>query len=219
MMTSLFSSFDPMSGFFSMNYLSFLTLLMSPICMDFMFLQKSRNKFINLDMYASIESELKSTISNSFKKGKTNILMGVFFSLLLMNLAGLVPYVFTSTAHMTVTLSMTLPFWLGFISFSLINNTNHFFSHLVPLSTPLPLSQFMVIIESVSQLIRPITLSVRLAANMTAGHILMGLASSNVTMLNLSSSILIMLIILETAVAFIQSYVFTILISMYMNEA
>jgi len=99
------------------------------------------------------------------------------------------------------------------------NNTNHFLRHLVPLRTPLPLSQFIVVIETVRQIIRPITLSVRLAANITAGHILIALCSNTITIISSLSSILIILIVLERAVAFIQRYVFTVLITIYLREA
>jgi F-type H+-transporting ATPase subunit a len=104
------------------------------------------------------------------------------------------------------------------VLFRALNNTNHFLSHLVPLRTPLPLSQFIVLIETASQFIRPITLSVRLSANITAGHILIALCANNIYTINAISSALLILVFLEIAVAFIQSYVFTILISIYMRE-
>jgi ATP synthase subunit 6 len=126
--------------------------------------------------------------------------------------------VFTLTAQIAVTLRLALPFWLGFILFSFTNNPNHFLRHLVPLRTPLALSQFIVLIERVSQIIRPITLSVRLAANITAGHILIALCSNTVNIIRLGRFVLLILILLETAVAFIQRYVFTVLISIYIRE-
>jgi len=76
----------------------------------------------------------------------------------------------------------------------------------------------MVLIETVSQIIRPITLSVRLAANLTAGHILMGLVTNTITIFNPIVIILLILILLELAVAVIQAYVFTILLSIYSAE-
>lgn len=88
----------------------------------------------------------------------------------------------------------------------------------MPLSTPLPLSQFIVLIETVSQTIRPLTLSVRLAANITAGHILIALTRRTIIALNLFSIVLLILIVLEIAVAIIQRYVFTVLITIYLRE-
>lgn len=96
-------------------------------------------------------------------------------------------------------------------------------AHLVPLGTPSFLIPIMVIIETVRNVIRPITLSIRLAANIVAGHLLLtllgsqGPSSSGLVIIILLIS-LILLLILEVAVACIQSYVFTILRSLYLNE-
>ena len=104
-----------------------------------------------------------------------------------------------------------------------INNTNHIFAHLVPLGTPIVLIPFIVLIESIRNIIRPITLSVRLAANLTAGHLLLILLGERIV----NSRILIIitvtaaqfaLITLEAAVAVIQAYVFATLSTLYASE-
>jgi len=138
---------------------------------------------------------------------------------LFLNIFRLLPYVFTLTAHIFFTFTLVLPFWLGFIFFTLNKNINKRLRHLVPVGTPIALSQFIVIIELVSQIIRPITLSVRLAANITAGHILIRLCRRNTIIINLSRLSLILLLVLETAVAFIQRYVIITLINIYLREA
>lgn len=100
---------------------------------------------------------------------------------------------------------------------------NRFLAHLVPAGTPYILIPFMVLIELVRNLIRPITLSVRLAANLVAGHLLITLisspisSSSNFGLLVLLAALFI-LIILESAVTFIQAYVFRILRTLYLRE-
>jgi len=100
---------------------------------------------------------------------------------------------------------------------------NNLLAHLVPLGTPSFLIPVMVVIETVRNIIRPITLSIRLAANMVAGHLLLtllgsqGPGASGIILIVLIIS-LILLLILEVAVACIQSYVFTILRSLYLNE-
>lgn len=96
-------------------------------------------------------------------------------------------------------------------------------AHLVPLGTPYPLTPFMVIIEIVRNVIRPLTLSVRLAANIVAGHLLLTLLSSqslnpSYLIIALVLSALILLSVLETAVALIQAYVFSLLSALYLNE-
>merc|ERR1712141_691747 len=113
-------------------------------------------------------------------------------------MGGLAPYIFTSSSHISFTLTLAMPIWLGRIVFSIKNQYNNLFAHLVPRGTPVALMPVIVIIETVRNIIRPITLSIRLAANIVAGNLL--------------------LIILEIAVACIQSYVFTILSSLYLNE-
>merc|ERR1712226_1782856 len=71
-----------------------------------------------------------------------------------------VPYIFTATSHLSITVRLALPVWLGYIIFSTLNNINFFLSHLVPTGTPYVLIPFMVIIELISRVIRPLTLSV-----------------------------------------------------------
>ena len=107
--------------------------------------------------------------------------------------------------------------------FSIIFQYNSLLAHLVPLGTPSFLMPIIVIIETVRNIIRPITLSIRLAANMVAGHLLLTLLGSqgpnvSMTIMLILMIRLILLLILEVAVACIQSYVFTILSSLYLNE-
>lgn len=97
------------------------------------------------------------------------------------------------------------------------------FAHLVPQSTPGLLIPFMVIIESIRNVIRPITLSVRLIANIVAGHLLITLLgnqtalASNIILVSLIIT-QILLLTLETAVSIIQSYVFAVLSTLYSRE-
>merc|ERR1712147_290589 len=112
---------------------------------------------------------------------------------------------------------------IGRIVFSIKNQYNRLFAHLVPRGTPGALMPVIVIIETVSNVIRPGTLSIRLAANMVAGHLLLTLLGSQgpnaqgIVLLVLMGR-LILLLCLELAVACIQAYVFTILRSLYLNE-
>jgi len=106
---------------------------------------------------------------------------------------------------------------------SIIYQYNNLLAHLVPVGTPRFLMPVMVVIETVSNIIRPLTLSIRLAANIVAGHLLLTLLGSQGPTLGYLSLIglilgLFLLLLLEVAVACIQSYVFTILRSLYLNE-
>ena len=116
-----------------------------------------------------------------------------------------------------------MPAWVGYIIFSTVKNINGFLAHLVPIGTPYPLIPFMVIIELIRRVIRPLTLSVRLAANIVAGHLLIVLIRSPLTGVSWGVIVfilrgLLLLLILELAVSFIQAYVFSTLISLYIIE-
>merc|ERR1712001_542076 len=126
-------------------------------------------------------------------------------------------------SHLRITVRVALPLWLGYIIYSTVYNINFFLSHLVPLGTPVALIPLMVIIEIVRRVIRPITLSVRLAANIVAGHLLIALISGPISILSffrffLILSGLLLLTLLELAVSFIQAYVFRTLMSLYIIE-
>merc|ERR1712018_600140 len=116
---------------------------------------------------------------------------------------------------------MALPLLIGVISRSIVFDLRAFLAHLVPLGTPIVLIPLIVLIEIVRNIIRPITLSVRLAANIVAGHLLITLVTSGLPGTRLISLIVILipLFVLETAVALIQSYVFITLSSLYIGES
>lgn len=214
MINSLFSSFDPIRSFIKANL---LVVFFIPLIQKILTINSRITNTIYL-LISLIKSEINATSNNTNKYGKRIILIRFFLIIISLNLFGITPYVYTMTAQLVFAISIRLPIWLIFIIFSRFYNTKHIIRHLVPVSTPIFLSQFMVLIETVSQIIRPITLSVRLAANLTAGHILMGLVTNTITIFNPIVIILLILILLELAVAVIQAYVFTILLSIYSAE-
>nr|YP_009128942.1 ATP synthase F0 subunit 6 [Chthamalus antennatus]AJT48116.1 ATP synthase F0 subunit 6 [Chthamalus antennatus] len=220
MMTNLFSSFDPMSSTFSfqLNWLS--TFIFIIVFFPIYWLTLSKTSFL----YSEVTSYITKEFLPLFKSFKNIILFNVLFMFILINnIFGLMPYTFTSTAHIAMTLSMALTIWMIFMIYGWLNNTKHMFAHLVPLGTPIVLMPFMVLIETISNIIRPITLSVRLAANLTAGHLLLILLGES--MVNSSFLIIIgvtaaqfALMTLEAAVALIQAYVFATLSTLYASE-
>nr|YP_010586606.1 ATP synthase F0 subunit 6 [Tinodes chinchinus]UZZ44420.1 ATP synthase F0 subunit 6 [Tinodes chinchinus] len=219
MMNNLFSTFDPTSIFnLKLNWMSTM-LLMLMIPLNFWF-SPSRMLMLMWKINMYLKNELIIII-------KKNNLMLFFISLFLLimlnNFMGLFPYIFTSTSHLSMNLTISLPLWISIMLFGWINNTNHMFTHLIPQSTPMLLMPFMVLIETISNLIRPMTLAVRLTANMIAGHLLLTLLSSmkNILPLYLMFILIltqILLLILEMSVAIIQAYVFMILAALYSNE-
>uniref|UniRef100_UPI00300281C3 ATP synthase F0 subunit 6 n=1 Tax=Astyliasula major TaxID=2908877 RepID=UPI00300281C3 len=224
MMTNLFSVFDPSSNImnFSINWMStFIGLTLIPISM---WLIPSRMMMIWSLIIQKLHEEFKLLIGKKkINKGSTFIFISIFSIILYNNFMGLFPYIFTSTSHMVMTFSLALPLWLSFMIFGWINNTKHMFAHLVPQGTPGMLMPFMVCIESISNIIRPGTLAIRLAANMIAGHLLMTLLGNTGSTIMFSILPLliitqILLLTLESAVAIIQSYVFTVLSTLYSSE-
>nr|YP_010449530.1 ATP synthase F0 subunit 6 [Anelytra multicurvata]UTU96090.1 ATP synthase F0 subunit 6 [Anelytra multicurvata] len=222
MMTNLFSVFDPSASIATLplNWLStFLGILMLPLSF---WLLPSRFSFIWHSITNTLHNEFKTLIGPT-NKGSTFIFISLFSLILFNNFLGLFPYIFTSSSHLAMTLTLALPLWLSFMIYGWINHTQHMFAHLVPQGTPPILMPFMVCIETISNIIRPGTLAVRLAANMIAGHLLLTLLgntgpSLSSSMLNLLIMAQLALLTLECAVAVIQSYVFAILVTLYSSE-
>nr|YP_010713872.1 ATP synthase F0 subunit 6 [Glyphocrangon regalis]WDD39092.1 ATP synthase F0 subunit 6 [Glyphocrangon regalis] len=221
MMTNLFSSFDPLSSIMnlSLNWLStFLGIFFIPYLYWSM---PSRWSLLWNSTMLLLHKEFKILLGDN--KGKTIVFVSLFSFIVFNNFLGLLPYVFTSTSHLTMTFALALPLWITFMIYGWFNSTQNMFAHLVPLGTPGLLMPFMVVIETISNVIRPGTLAVRLAANMIAGHLLLTLLGNTGSFLSNSLLLIliftqIMLLLLESAVAVIQSYVFAVLSTLYASE-
>nr|ALO77252.1 ATP synthase F0 subunit 6 [Mikadonius gracilis] len=221
MMMNLFSSFDPSSNWqLSLNWMS--TILPMIFIPSMFWLIPSRLNFLWIKTISTLHNEFKTLLPTSIK-GSTLIFISLFTFILFNNFIGLFPYIFTSSSHMTMTLTLALPLWLTYMIYGWINNTIHMFSHLIPQGTPPVLMPFMVCIETISNIIRPLTLSIRLSANMIAGHLLMTLLGNTgptmtFFMIWILLIIQLLLLLLESAVSIIQSYVFAILATLYSSE-
>nr|AMP43707.1 ATP synthase F0 subunit 6 [Dialysis sp. KW-2016] len=222
MMTNLFSVFDPSSSIFnlSLNWLStFIGIFMIPLLYWFI---PSRYQFIWNNIMMMLHKEFKMLLG-MYSNGMTFMFITLFSLIMFNNFLGLFPYIFTSTSHLTLTLMLALPLWLSFMLYGWMNHSQQMFIHLVPQGTPSILMPFMVCIETISNMIRPMTLAVRLAANMIAGHLLLTLLGNTGPIISYYMIMLLMisqiaLLILESAVAIIQSYVFAILSTLYSSE-
>nr|ATD83086.1 ATPase subunit 6 [Melanerpes chrysauchen] len=154
------------------------------------------------------------------------ILTSLMILLLTINLLGLLPYTFTPTTQLSMNMALAFPLWLATVLTGLRNQPSTSLGHLLPEGTPTPLIPALILIETTSLLIRPLALGVRLTANLTAGHLLIQLISTASTALLstmpvisiLTTTILLLLTILEVAVAMIQAYVFVLLLSLYLQE-
>lgn len=223
MITNLFSVFDPSTTIFnlSLNWLrTFIGLLIIPCSYWFI---PSRFNIIWNNVLLTLHKEFKTLLGPTGHNGRSFIFISLFSLIVFNNFLGLFPYIFTSTSHLTLTLALALPLWLSFIIYGWINHTQHIFAHLVPQGTPSVLIPFIVCIETISNIIRPGTLAVRLAANIIAGHLLLTLLgntgnSLSFYLVSLLVIAQIALLVLESAVAIIQSYVFAVLRTLYSSE-
>nr|ASX99578.1 ATP synthase F0 subunit 6 [Rusa unicolor] len=185
------------------------------------------NRLISLQQWTlQLVSKQMMGIHNA--KGQTWALM--LMSLILFigstNLLGLLPHSFTPTTQLSMNLGMAIPLWAGAVITGFRNKTKASLAHFLPQGTPTPLIPMLVIIETISLFIQPIALAVRLTANITAGHLLihliggtaLALMSISTTMALITFIILVLLTILEFAVAMIQAYVFTLLVSLYLHD-
>jgi F-type H+-transporting ATPase subunit a len=155
-----------------------------------------------------------------------SLITSLFTFVLISNFLGLFPYGFTITGHLVVTLSLSLSVFIAIVIYGVKLHKFNFLKIFVPSNVPSVLLIFLICIEIISYVIRPFSLAIRLFANMLGGHTLLNIISSFVTYLTgifFSAAILPFLIILavlglEFAIAMIQSYVFVVLLCIYIND-
>nr|YP_009115233.1 ATP synthase F0 subunit 6 [Wadicosa fidelis]AIZ97179.1 ATP synthase F0 subunit 6 [Wadicosa fidelis] len=219
-MMNLFSVFDPTSYFgINLNWVIMLIVFMF-FPMKY-YLVESGLLSMYKTLFMSVSKVFKEVSFPNYLALNFLCVM-TFMYLFLSNLLGLFPFIFTSTAHPFITLGLGLVFWMSFFLMGFTCKFKESCAHLVPEGSPFLLSPLMVMIESVSHLIRPFTLSIRLAANMMAGHLIIGLLSSisMISVFGFFGSLLLqnMLFVLEFGVSIIQGFVFSILLLLYALE-
>ena len=147
----------------------------------------------------------------------------IFMFVLFGNLLGMLPYGFTFTSHIVVTFTMALFVFLGVTVIAIAKHKMHFFSFFMPPGVPMYMAPLLIPIEIISYLSRPISLSVRLFANMLAGHTLMKVFAGFIIALGAAGiapwAFVVALTGLEIVIAFLQAFVFTILTCLYLNDA
>ena len=150
-------------------------------------------------------------------------LFTLFMFVLLGNLLGLIPYSFTFTSHIIVTFGLAATVFIGVTLIGIARHGFHFLSLFVPHGVPKPLLLLLVPIELLSYCIRPFTLSIRLFANMVAGHTMLTIFAGFTASLGVFFFAPIVmdaaLVLLELLVAVLQAYVFTILSCLYLKDA
>src|SRR5260221_2529687 len=173
--------------------------------------------------YEFIAKMVSDNVGDAGKKYFPFIL-SLFLFILGCNMLGMIPYSFTPTSHIIVTFAMAAVVFVGVTLIALFKHGIHFFSFFAPKGVPIWLMPILVPIEVISYLIRPMTLSVRLFANMLAGHIMLKVFGGFVIMLGIFFGWIPLLfttafIGLEILIAFLQAYVFAVLTCLYLNDA
>lgn len=151
-------------------------------------------------------------------------IFSLFLFVLFANLLGMLPYSFTVTSHIIVTFALAATVFLVVNIVAFARHGLHFFHFFLPHGTPLWLAPFLVMVEFFSYLARPISLSIRLAANMLAGHTLLKIMAGFIGMMGVWGlfapfPMLLVLTGFELMVALLQAYIFTILTCIYLHDA
>nr|QXJ42125.1 ATP synthase F0 subunit 6 [Iridoteuthis sp. GS-2021] len=228
MMVDIFSSFDDHnSTVFSAHMMTWLMSFWSLFFINSSYWINSSNMF-NIMSLPKQTINIQITRSFSMNMGGFNLLISsLFITIINFNMLGLMPYVFSTTSHLAMTFVLALPLWLSLMLSSYINNPYSTLASLLPSGTPMFLTPFLPMIETLSILVRPITLSIRLAANISAGHIILTLIGDYLTISILSSSYLISMMIMmiqtsyfifEIGIGIIQGYIFSLLITLYTDD-
>nr|YP_009050193.1 ATP synthase F0 subunit 6 [Sancassania berlesei]AGZ63931.1 ATP synthase F0 subunit 6 [Sancassania berlesei] len=219
MMTNLFSIFDPSLSLFSVSWVMCLFVL---LLLPSVYWLGGSFYFSFYGLLSSVKKEMDYVLKHPVK-GCYVFIGSIFITVGLYNFLALFPHVFSVTSHMLVTLPFSYSFWSGIIIFSWVSSLKHFLAHLIPVGTPLALMSFMVLVEVLSNLIRPLALTFRLTANMMAGHLLMSLIGGALISLPFSFMVLgslvqSLLVFMELGVSVIQAYVFSTLLLLYLSE-
>ena len=172
--------------------------------------------------YMFIANLMKDTVGNE-GRAYFPFIFTVFMFVLFGNLLGMMPYSFTFTSHIVVTFTMALFVFIGVTIIALVKHKMHFFTFFMPPGVPMYMAPLLIPIEIISYLSRPISLSVRLFANMLAGHTLLKVFAGFVISLGLAGIAPLVFVValtgLEFVIAFLQAYVFAILTCLYLNDA
>ena len=230
----MLSYFNQFSILYTITYLSNFLL---PIFFIFSIIFIFNSKLLCINSYniyiSTLNNIFNSNIINIKRSvnitGYLSLVNTILISILLINIYGLLPYTFSLSSHISITIGLSL----FIVLLCILNSFNiykiNFFSTFTPIDSPIFLAPFLVIIETVSYIARIISLGVRLAANISAGHLLI-LIISNFGFIGLSSNyvfftfifpvlLLLFIIVLEIAVSIIQSYIFSLLTCIYLIES
>ena len=209
---------------------SLFMVISASIILLFLFLGTREKKIIPdkiqliAEMFYTFVAKMISDTAGSKAKPFFPFIFSLFMFVLFCNMVGMLPYSFTVTSHIIVTFALAAFIFIGVTIIGFIKHGLGYLKLFVPSGVPIVLLPLIVIIEIISYLSRPVSLSVRLFANMMAGHTMMKVFGGFVISLGiiggwLPLSFSVALTGLEILVAFLQAYVFAILTCIYLNDA
>jgi F-type H+-transporting ATPase subunit a len=236
--TNLIGINAPILGFFNLTLtnLALYSIVILFLTLGLHFVSSNNRKLVPSKWSIALESSFAS-INTMVRDqiGTANevylpFIYSLFFFIIIANLTGNVPYNYTITTSIVVSLGLSLTIFIGVTILALSIHKVRFFSFFVPSGTPLALVPLLVLIELISYLARAVSLGVRLFANIMAGHTLMKILSTFLFQMFTSSALMFFITLvpfalftciigLEIAVSFIQAYVFTILTCSYLKDA
>lgn len=210
--------------FFSDSFIIILLVLIIFYLLNKTFIIPSRFQNILEILVEHWEDQVKENFDNKFFSLP---LLTLFLFILMLNCLGFFLFAFPTTTHISVTFGMALSVWLGVILYGFYKFNFNFFSQFFPPGAPLYMSPLLVAIELISNFSRPIALGLRLAANLTAGHLLLSIISefgckllwAVPTFSVFSTLIIIAMTCLELGVLIIQAYVFSLLSLIYLKDS
>nr|YP_010996928.1 ATP synthase F0 subunit 6 [Dendrodoris krusensternii]WPH63912.1 ATP synthase F0 subunit 6 [Dendrodoris krusensternii] len=217
MFSDLFSSLDCMQA----GKFSFLMWLV-PIMMATIFMVSNSWGQSTMKVVTSLISTNSETRQKALP-GFPLMLFALMLSLIVMNFLGLIPFVYGPTSNIWVSASLAVVFWSLLIISGWVKFPKESAAHFAPAGAPAGFIPFLVIIETASILIRPLTLTIRIIANISAGHIIMGLIATSLTACTLVTFGPVLMVhigynMFEVFVCSIQAYVFSLLVKLYGEE-
>jgi ATP synthase subunit 6 len=203
----------------------------------FLFNTNSKDGLVVPGRYQSILEIAYTTVNDMVKENIPHggsrffpFILSLFIFLALMNLIGLVPYTFTPTSHGAVSFGLSFSIFIGCTIIAVSKFGIDYFSMFMPAGAPMAMGPFLILIEFISHLAKAISLGLRLAANITAGHLLFAILSSFIWQMMTAGGVIAIvglfplaiaffITILEIGVALIQAYVFCLLTTIYLNDS
>lgn len=227
MIIDIFASFDPH------NYLGIspsLLIWVTPLIFVYIipssvWVNSTPRFFLTSTIFRTINNQVNTTSAKNLKSTHL-ITTALFIRIIIVNFYGLIPYSFSTTTHLSFTLVLALPLWLGIIISSVAKSPYNTVATLLPGGAPTWLNPFLVIIETIRMRVRPLTLAFRLAANIRAGHIvltLIGIYLSSALFNRLIGAVSLSLFAafytaFEIGICLVQAFIFCLLITLYSND-